>query len=102
MIPLERLASKLTNAILRREFVPEPDVEVEDSIIIDYTKKSGAGVKRVIVDRYNTIEAVQRIGYEFDADCRPYDVTDSGIVIVSKGTAFRERRAFLLTRARKQ
>lgn len=76
---------------------------VEGSIIMDYTKvKSGARVKRVIVDRYNTIEAGQRIGYEVDADRRQRHVTDPGIVIVSKGTALRERRAFLLTRVRKQ
>jgi len=78
--------AKLTNSILRREVVLEQDVEIEDSIIMDYTKvKSGARLKRVIVDRYNTIEAGQRIGYDLDADRRQYHVTDSGIVIVSKG-----------------
>jgi len=39
----------------------------------------------VIVDRYNNIEAGQRIGYDLDADRKHYHVTDSGIVIVSKG-----------------
>lgn len=79
-------SAKLTNSILRREVVLEHDVEIEDSIIMDYTKiRHGARLKRVIVDRYNTIEAGQRIGYDLDADRKLYHVTDSGIVIVSKG-----------------
>ena len=78
--------AKLTNSIIRREVVLERDVEIEDSIIMDYTKiREGARLRRVIVDRYNTIEAGQRIGYDLDADRRQYHVTDSGIVVVSKG-----------------
>lgn len=78
--------AKLTNSIIRREVVLERDVEIEDSIIMDYTKiRQGARLQRVIVDRYNTIEAGQRIGYDLDADRRQYHVTESGIVVVSKG-----------------
>lgn len=79
-------AAKLTNSILRREVVLEPDVEIEDSIIMDYTQiRHGVRLKRVIIDRYNTIEAGTSIGYDLDADRRRYHVTDSGIVVVSKG-----------------
>jgi len=78
--------AKLTNSIIRREVVLERDVEIEDSIIMDYTKiRQGARLRRVIVDRYNTIEAGQHIGYDLAADRRQYHVTESGIVVVSKG-----------------
>ncbi|MFN7086993.1 MAG: glucose-1-phosphate adenylyltransferase [Burkholderiales bacterium] len=79
-------SAKLTNSILRREVVLERDVEIEDSIIMDYTKiRQGARLRRVIVDRYNVIEAGQRIGYDHDADRQRYHVTESGIVVVAKG-----------------
>ncbi|HSN42225.1 MAG TPA: glucose-1-phosphate adenylyltransferase [Burkholderiales bacterium] len=78
--------AKLTNSIIHREVVLERDVEIEDSIVMDYTKiRQGARLRRVIVDRYNTIEAGQRIGYDLAADRQQYHVTESGIVVVSKG-----------------
>jgi ADP-glucose pyrophosphorylase len=45
----------------------------------------GVRLKRVIVDRYNTIEAGDRIGYDEDSDRRRFSVTDSGIVVVPRG-----------------
>ncbi|MDP2239811.1 MAG: glucose-1-phosphate adenylyltransferase [Burkholderiales bacterium] len=78
--------AKLTNSILRRELVLERDVEIEDSIIMDYTQiRHGVRLKRVIIDRYNTIEAGTQIGYDLEADRKRYHVTDSGIVVVTKG-----------------
>src|SRR4029077_7009527 len=76
----------LRNTILRREVVLEEDVEVVDCIIMDYVViRRGARLRRVIVDRYNTIDAGSCIGHDLEADRRRYFVTDSGIVVVSKG-----------------
>jgi glucose-1-phosphate adenylyltransferase len=77
---------RLRNSIIRREIVVEEDVELEDCIIMDYVViRRGARLKRVIVDRYNTIPLGCRIGHDIEADRRRWFVTDSGIVVVSKG-----------------
>jgi len=47
--------------------------------------RRGARLKRVIVDRYNTIEPLSQIGYDMEEDRRHSFVTDSGIVVVAKG-----------------
>ena len=48
-------------------------------------RRKGVRLKRVIVDRYNTIEAGDCIGYDAEADRRRFRVTDSGIVVVPRG-----------------
>lgn len=74
------------NSVLRREVLLEEGVVVEDSIIMDYSiVRAGAKLKRVIVDRYNVIEAGERIGYDLEADRKRFYVTDSGIVVIPKG-----------------
>jgi glucose-1-phosphate adenylyltransferase len=76
----------LRNTIIRREVVIEEDVELEDCIIMDYVVvRRGARLRRVIVDRYNTIEPLARIGYDIEEDRRRWSATDSGIVVVAKG-----------------
>jgi glucose-1-phosphate adenylyltransferase len=74
------------NSILRREIVLEQDVELDECIIMDYViVRRGSKLKRVIVDRYNTIEPNTRIGFDRDADARQYAATESGIVVLAKG-----------------
>jgi glucose-1-phosphate adenylyltransferase len=77
--------ASVANSIIRREVVLEADVEIEDCIIMDYTViRRGARLRRVIVDRYNTIDPDSSIGFDPDADRRSWFVTDSGIVVVPK------------------
>lgn len=47
--------------------------------------RKGARLRRTIVNRYNTIEAGDCIGYDADADRSRFTVTDSGIVVVPRG-----------------
>lgn len=76
----------IRNSIVRREVMIEEDVELEDCIIMDYTIiRKGARLRRVIVDRYNTIAAGTQIGYDSDADRARYHVSESGLVVVSRG-----------------
>ena len=73
------------NSVLRREVAIEEDALVEDCIIMDYAVIGrGAKLRRVILDRYNTIEAGARIGYDAAADASRYHVTESGLVVVAK------------------
>lgn len=81
--------ARVINSIIRREVVLCPDVEIENSIVMDYTTIGpGARLCRTIVDRFNTIDAGTRIGYDLAADRKLYHVTDSGIVVVPRGTHF--------------
>ncbi len=76
----------IRNSIVRREVIMDEDVELDECVIMDYAVlRKGARLRRAIVDRYNTIEAGDRIGYDADADRRRFTVTDSGIVVVPRG-----------------
>jgi glucose-1-phosphate adenylyltransferase len=71
------------NSVIRREVLLEENVVVEDSIIMDYcVVRSGARVRRAIVDRYNVIDPGEQVGHDVDADRVHYHVTDTGIVVV--------------------
>jgi glucose-1-phosphate adenylyltransferase len=70
----------------------EDDVEIDECIIMDYSiLRKGVRLKRVIVDRYNTIEAGERIGFGAPSD-RRFTITDSGIVVIPRGQG-RDTRA---------
>lgn len=78
--------ARLRNSIVRSEVLLEEDVELDECIVMDYAVlRKGVRLKRVIVDRYNTIEAGDHIGYDEDSDRRRFSVTDSGIVVVPRG-----------------
>lgn len=79
-------SAKLRNSIVRQEVRIEEDVQIEDCIVMDYCViRRGARLKRVIIDRYNTIFPGERVGFDPDADRRVHHVTDSGIVVIAKG-----------------
>lgn len=76
------------NSIVRREAVIEPDVELDNCVIMDYVRVCrGARLRNVIVDRHNIIEANSEIGFDAEADRARYEVSDGGVVVVPKGRA---------------
>jgi glucose-1-phosphate adenylyltransferase len=76
----------IRNSIIRREAVIEPDVELDDCIIMDYVRICrGSRLRRVIVDRNNCIEPNSVIGFDAKHDAARYTVTPQGVVIVPKG-----------------
>ena len=78
--------ARLRNSIVRSEVLMEEDVEIDECIVMDYAVlRKGVRLRRVIVDRYNTIEAGDHIGYDTEADRRRFPVTDSGIVVIPRG-----------------
>jgi glucose-1-phosphate adenylyltransferase len=77
--------ARIRNSIVRSEVLLE-DVELDECIVMDYSVlRKGVRLKRVIVDRYNTIEAGECIGYDTQADRQRFTVTDSGIVVLTRG-----------------
>ncbi|HNC52744.1 MAG TPA: glucose-1-phosphate adenylyltransferase [Accumulibacter sp.] len=78
--------ARVRNSIVRREVLMEEDVELDECIVMDYAVlRKGVRLKRVIVDRYNTVEAGEQIGYDPEIDRRRFTVSDSGIVVVPRG-----------------
>lgn len=78
--------ARIRNSILRRESVIEPDVEIEDCIIMDYVRiRRGSRLRRVIVDRHNIIGPGASIGHDRGADAAAYHVSAAGVVVIPRG-----------------
>jgi glucose-1-phosphate adenylyltransferase len=79
--------ARIKDSIVRREVVLEEGAVLDQCVVMDYTiVRAGAQLRRVIVDRYNTIASGSRIGFDAEADrAAGYHVTESGIVVVPKG-----------------
>ncbi len=79
--------------------VLSPDVRVnsfahvEDSILMEHVEVGRyAKIRRAIVDKDVVIPRYAEIGYNLDEDRQRFHVTDSGIVVVGKGTVIEEPR----------
>ncbi|HDN85766.1 MAG: glucose-1-phosphate adenylyltransferase [Candidatus Omnitrophota bacterium] len=78
--------AKIKNSILGRGVKIDKDVEIENSIVMDFTHiKRGSRINSAIIDRFNTIEENSSIGYDRDKDTKNYYVDSSGIVVVRRG-----------------
>jgi len=79
--------ARIKNSILRREVVVESGAEIEDSVIMDYSRIGrGARLRRVIVDRHNVIPPGARVGYDAARDrAAGYHITEGGLVVLPLG-----------------
>ena len=61
--------------------------EVQDSILMEGVDVGrGARVRRAIIDKRIRVPAGFQIGYNLEEDARKFTVTQSGVVVISKGT----------------
>jgi glucose-1-phosphate adenylyltransferase len=61
--------------------------EVRDSILMDEVEVGrGARINRAIIDKRIRIPAGYQIGFNLEEDAQKFTVTESGIVVLSKGT----------------
>lgn len=78
--------AKIRNSVIRSGVTIEDDVSVEDCIIMDYVVlKKGCRLKRVIVDKFNIIDAGDEIGFDPDKDRFRCHIDSSGIAIIPRG-----------------
>jgi len=76
----------IRNSVIRHEVMIEPDVDIEDCIIMDYCFiGKGSRLRRAIIGRYNLIEPATVIGYHSSSDRQLYPISPSGIVVLPKG-----------------
>ena len=69
--------------MIRREVLIEDDVVLDRCIVMDHcVVRRGARLRNTIVDRYNTIPAGTRIGYESGADRERYYVSEGGVAVI--------------------
>ncbi|MFA5924069.1 MAG: glucose-1-phosphate adenylyltransferase [Methylococcaceae bacterium] len=77
----------IRNSVIRHEVMIEPDVDIEDCIIMDYCFiGKGSRLRRAIIGRYNLIEPATVLGYLPTSDRQRYPISPSGIVVVPKGS----------------
>ncbi|MCX7793250.1 MAG: glucose-1-phosphate adenylyltransferase [Thermodesulfovibrionales bacterium] len=78
--------AKIINSVIRSGVVIEDDVTIEECIIMDdVVIKKGAALKRLIVDKLNTIEEGERIGFEPEKDRFRCHIDHSGIAVIPRG-----------------
>lgn len=76
----------IRHSVFGRGVVVEEGAVVEDSVVMDFTViRRGARVRRTILDRFNTVEPGQTIGFDATKDQTLYYVDPSGLVVVPRG-----------------
>ena len=78
--------AKIKNCVISDSVTVGEGAEMEGCVIMDNCEiKAGAKLKKVIMDRFNTIAAKQTIGINQAADSQKYYIDPSGIVVIPRG-----------------
>lgn len=78
--------SNLKNCIISSNVIIHERCDIEDSIIMDNCEIGpGTKLKKVIMDRYNILEAKTTIGFNPTKDAQNYYIDPSGIVVLPRG-----------------
>jgi glucose-1-phosphate adenylyltransferase len=77
------------HSVLGRGVVIHPGAVVEDSVLMDFCEVGpGTRLRKVIVDRFNTLPEKIEIGFDKEKDqAAKYHIDKSGIVVVPRGRA---------------
>jgi glucose-1-phosphate adenylyltransferase len=80
------------NSVLGRSVFVHSHSQVEDSVVMDYCDIGrGAKVRRAILYKNVQVDEGDEIGYDLQRDRKRFFVTDSGIVVIPKAPAKRDR-----------
>ena len=77
---------RVQNSILSPNVHVQDHADVRESILMEHvTIGEHSRIKRAIIDKDVTIPPHTEIGYNREADAQRFTVTDSGLVVISKG-----------------
>ena len=78
--------SKVKNCVISDSVIIGEGAELDGCVIMDNCEiKAGAKLKKVIMDRFNTIAPKQTIGINVEEDAQKYYIDPSGIVVIPRG-----------------
>ena len=78
--------AKITRSILGKAVQIERGAQIEDAILFDHVEVgAGARLRKVIIDRFNTIKPGEEIGYDLEKDKANFTVGPSGVVVLPRG-----------------
>ncbi len=78
--------ARIINSVVRSGVTVEDGVTIEECIIMDdVVIKKGANLKRVIVDKLNTIGEGEKIGFDPEKDRFRCHIDRSGIIVIPRG-----------------
>ena len=78
--------ARVQNSVLSPAVIVQDHAEVRDSIVMEHVHiGEHARIRRAIIDKDVVIPAKTEIGYDLEADRRRFTVTESGLVVISKG-----------------
>ena len=78
--------AKIKNSVISDSVIVGEGAELDGCVIMDNCEiKAGAKLKKVIMDRFNTIASKQTIGHNLEADAQKYYIDPSGIIVIPRG-----------------
>ena len=86
--------SAVRNCVVGRNVRIHSYSQIEGSVIMDWAEVGrGCKIRRAIIDKSNVIPPETEIGYDIEQDRQRYFVSETGIVVISRG----ERRTSWVT-----
>jgi len=80
-------AATIKNSVLGRNIVVESGAHIEDSIILNDVKIGArAKIRRAIIDKKVAVADDDTVGYDQPKDMERYHVSDTGIVVIERGS----------------
>lgn len=77
---------RVQNSVLSPDVIVQDHAEVRDSILMEHVYVGEhAKIRRAIIDKDVVIPPKTEIGFDLEADRRRFTVTESGLVVISKG-----------------
>jgi glucose-1-phosphate adenylyltransferase len=78
--------ARVQNSVLSPDVIVQDYSEVRESIVMEHVRiGEQCKIRRAIIDKDVVIPAKTDIGYDLDLDRKRFHVTDSGLVVISKG-----------------
>jgi len=74
------------NSVLSPDVIVQDHAEVRESVVMEHVRiGEHARIRRAIIDKDVVIPPNTEIGYDPEADRNHFTVTESGLVVISKG-----------------